>query len=197
MFLFIRLEKIEYKLSSHHVAVWQNAALISCSLNMLMFLLACLPPFSLYSPFCSNYLLGQSKPDALEACVLSLSHQGGPQSHSGTSSTEFASAPVKLSHPTSSPFSSSPPAPVSPPSWPPQAHLDSQSAFSLHEGRGEVPGALHVAPQPLHLASPGNLRDLGQEPRHDVSTLTGDMQENFTYSSICKLLLPYVDTEHQ
>ncbi|TMS23070.1 Trafficking kinesin-binding protein 1 [Larimichthys crocea] len=52
------------------------------------------------------------------------------------------------------------------------AHLDSQSAFSLHEGRGEVPGALHVAPQPLHLASPGNLRDLGQEPRHDVSTLT-------------------------
>ncbi|TKS69181.1 Trafficking kinesin-binding protein 1 106 kDa O-GlcNAc transferase-interacting protein [Collichthys lucidus] len=52
------------------------------------------------------------------------------------------------------------------------AHLDSQSAFSLHEGRGEVSGALPVAPQPLHLASPGNLRDLGQEPRHDVSTLT-------------------------
>ncbi|KAM9363614.1 trafficking kinesin-binding protein 1 [Symphorus nematophorus] len=101
----------------------------------------------------------------------------GPQSHSATGSSEFTftlnpSAPVKLSHPASSLSSSSPPAPLSPPSWPPQAHLDSQSAFSLHEGRGEVLGALDVAPQPLHLASPGNLRDPRQHPCHDVSTLT-------------------------
>ncbi|KAM7393819.1 hypothetical protein PAMP_020660 [Pampus punctatissimus] len=52
------------------------------------------------------------------------------------------------------------------------AHLDSQSAFSLHEGRGEVLGALDVDPQPLHLPSAGNLRDLVQPPCHDVSTLT-------------------------
>ncbi|XP_035516199.1 trafficking kinesin-binding protein 1, partial [Morone saxatilis] len=102
----------------------------------------------------------------------------GPQSHSGTPSSEFVFnlnrlSSVKLFHPASSPSSSSPPpAPLSPPSWPPQAHLDSQSAFSLHEGRGEVPGALDVAPQPLHLTSPGNLRDLGQQTCHDVSTLT-------------------------
>ncbi|XP_042340417.1 trafficking kinesin-binding protein 1 [Plectropomus leopardus] len=101
----------------------------------------------------------------------------GPQSHSGTSNSELAftlnpPAPVKLSHPASSPLSSSPTAPLSPPSWPPQAHLDSQSAFSLHEGRGEAPGALDVDPQPLHLDSPENFRDLGQRSCHDVSTLT-------------------------
>uniref|UniRef100_A0A8C2ZY19 Si:dkey-28e7.3 n=1 Tax=Cyclopterus lumpus TaxID=8103 RepID=A0A8C2ZY19_CYCLU len=48
----------------------------------------------------------------------------------------------KLSHPASSSSSSSPPATLSPPSWSPQAHLASHSAFSLHEGRGEAPGDL-------------------------------------------------------
>ncbi|KAA8595178.1 hypothetical protein FQN60_012313, partial [Etheostoma spectabile] len=92
----------------------------------------------------------------------------GPQSHSGTPSSGFVftlnpPTPVKLSHPASSTASSSRPY------WPPQAHLDSQSAFSLHEGRGEASGALDVDPQPLHLNSP---EDLGQRPCHDVSTLT-------------------------
>ncbi|XP_034717364.1 trafficking kinesin-binding protein 1, partial [Etheostoma cragini] len=92
----------------------------------------------------------------------------GPQSHSGTTSSGFVftlnpPTPVKLSHPASSTAS------VSRPYWPPQAHLDSQSAFSLHEGRGEAAGALDVDPQPLHLNSP---EDLGQRPCHDVSTLT-------------------------
>nr|XP_020451871.1 trafficking kinesin-binding protein 1-like [Monopterus albus] len=90
----------------------------------------------------------------------------GPQSYSGTHSSEFAftlkpSAPVKLSHPASHSSSS---APLSPPSWPPQAHLDSQSALSLHEGRGDVLGALDTDPQPLQ-------RQL-HRPCHDVSTLT-------------------------
>ncbi|XP_037619333.1 trafficking kinesin-binding protein 1, partial [Sebastes umbrosus] len=101
----------------------------------------------------------------------------GPQSRSGTPSCGFAftlnpPAPVKLSHPASSPSSSPPPAPLSSPSWLPQAHLDSQSAFSLHEGRGEAPGALDVDPQPLYLDSPVNIEDLEQPPCHDVSTLT-------------------------
>uniref|UniRef100_A0A4W6C4S3 Si:dkey-28e7.3 n=1 Tax=Lates calcarifer TaxID=8187 RepID=A0A4W6C4S3_LATCA len=100
----------------------------------------------------------------------------GPQSHSGTPSSEFAftlnpPTPVKLSHPAFSPSSSSP-APLSPPSWHQQTHLDSQSAFSLNEGRGEVSGALDADPLPLQLASPGDLRDLGRLHCHDVSTLT-------------------------
>ncbi|KAM3865288.1 trafficking kinesin-binding protein 1 [Diretmus argenteus] len=53
------------------------------------------------------------------------------------------------------------------------AHLDSQAAFSLHEGQGEASGALDVDPLPLHLASPGNLGGPGQgNGCHDVSTLT-------------------------
>ncbi|XP_028444456.1 trafficking kinesin-binding protein 1 [Perca flavescens] len=118
----------------------------------------------------------------------------GPQSHSGTASSGFAftlnpPTPVKLSHPASSPSSSSPPspAPSSPPFWPPQAHLDSQSAFSLHEGREEAPGALDVDPQPLHLNSPENLRDLGQRTCHDVSTLT-DLCSNLPELEIVSLL---------
>ncbi|XP_059184383.1 trafficking kinesin-binding protein 1, partial [Centropristis striata] len=117
-----------------------------------------------------------------DACLVSLSHQGasGPQRDAQlwVCFTLNPPAPAKLSHPASSPSSSSPPAPLSPPSWPPQAHLDSQSAFSLHEGRGEVPGALDLDPQPLHLDSPEDLRvlrdlrDPGQRLCHDVSTLT-------------------------
>ncbi|XP_031720269.1 trafficking kinesin-binding protein 1, partial [Anarrhichthys ocellatus] len=100
----------------------------------------------------------------------------GPQSHSGTPSSGFAftlnpPAPGKLSHPASSPSSSSPPATSSPPSWSPQAHLASHLAFSLHEGRGEAPEGLDVDPQPLHLDSPEDLRDL-RKRCHDVSTLT-------------------------
>lgn len=105
----------------------------------------------------------------------------GPQSHRGTTSSEFTftlnpPAGVKLSHPASPTSSSSPPAPCSPPFWPPQTHLASQSTFSLNEGRGEASGALVVAPQPLHLASPENHKDLGQQHCHDVSTLTGMTQ---------------------
>ncbi|XP_029286531.1 trafficking kinesin-binding protein 1 [Cottoperca gobio] len=121
------------------------------------------------TPYCSvgiHYLLSQSEPDALEACVISLSHQGA----SVCLYPELSSPSLKLSHPASS--SPPPPAPLSPPSWPPQAHLDSQSAFSLHEGQGEALGALGVDPQPLHLDSLENLRDLGQRTCQDVSTLT-------------------------
>ncbi|TDH15869.1 hypothetical protein EPR50_G00013610 [Perca flavescens] len=99
-------------------------------------------------PFSAN------QPDALEACVVSLSHQG-------------ASVPQRDSQ-----------------LW---AHLDSQSAFSLHEGREEAPGALDVDPQPLHLNSPENLRDLGQRTCHDVSTLT-DLCSNLPELEIVSLL---------
>ncbi|XP_076001623.1 trafficking kinesin-binding protein 1, partial [Genypterus blacodes] len=78
---------------------------------------------------------------------------------------------VKLSQSASPPSRSSPPAPLSSPSWPPQAHLDSRSAFSLHEGRGEASGGLDVDPQ-AQLTSSGDFRDQGQPPCHDVSTLT-------------------------
>ncbi|XP_026215477.1 trafficking kinesin-binding protein 1 [Anabas testudineus] len=101
----------------------------------------------------------------------------GPQSHRGTHSSEFvftlnSPAPVKLSHPATHPSSSAPPRLLSPASWLPQAHLDSQSVFSLHEGRGDQRGALDVDPHSLQLASPGIPRDLGKRPCHDVSTLT-------------------------
>ncbi|XP_054460303.1 trafficking kinesin-binding protein 1, partial [Anoplopoma fimbria] len=95
-------------------------------------------------------------------------------------------APVKLSHPASSPSPSSPPATVSPPSWSPQAHLASHSAFSLHEGWGEASGGVDVDPQPLHLDSPEKLRDLGKRC-HDVSTLT-DLCSNLPELEIVSLL---------
>lgn len=130
--------------------------------------------------FSSHYLLCQSYPDDPVACALSLSHQGASVAQGRAPGSVFFAfilkppAPVKLSQPASSP-SSPAPAPLSAPhSWRPQAHLDSQPASSLHEGQGEVPGALDVAPQSLHLASPGNHRDLGQQLCHDVSTLTGE-----------------------
>lgn len=92
---------------------------------------------------------------------------------------------VKLSHRASAPPSSAA-APLSAaPSWPPQAHLASPPAFSLHEGQAEVPGALDAAPPPLRLASPGDLedlrglKDLGQQLCHDVSTLTGERKAPF------------------
>lgn len=150
--------------------------LVLCS-NILMFLLSSLPslPLSLFLSVAITFSANQSlmpwKP------ALSPWATRGAQSHSGTVGFDFTlnpPAPVKLSHPACSPSSLSPPAPLSPPSWPPQAHLDSQPAFSLHEGRREVPGALDVDPQPLHLNSPENLRDLGQRSCHDVSTITGN-----------------------
>ncbi|XP_028278267.1 trafficking kinesin-binding protein 1 [Parambassis ranga] len=108
-----------------------------------------------------------------------MGHQpnSGLQAHCGAPSCEFAftlnpPAEVKLSHPPVPPFCSSPRVSPSPPSWPPQAHLDSPSDFSLHEGQEEAPGALELDPQPLHFASPGNLRDPVQRPYHDVSTIT-------------------------
>ncbi|XP_026158966.1 trafficking kinesin-binding protein 1 [Mastacembelus armatus] len=79
---------------------------------------------------------------------------------------------VKLFHPASHPSSSFPPAPLSPSSWLPQAHLDSPSTFSLHEGRGDAPGALDADPQPLQYAFPQDIRNLEQQSCHDVSTLT-------------------------
>ncbi|XP_035993148.1 trafficking kinesin-binding protein 1, partial [Fundulus heteroclitus] len=77
----------------------------------------------------------------------------------------------KLSHPASSP-SSPPPACLSPPSWNPQAHLDSQSALYPNEGQGEAPGALDVDPQPLQQSTPRNVSDSGQQSHHDASTIT-------------------------
>ena len=117
-------------------------------------------------------LSNEFEPDALRAFLISLSHQGAsvPQWHSCSLRFVFIlnpPAPVKLSHLASSPSSSSPP------SWPPQAPLDSQSAVSLYEGRGDAAGSLDVDPQPLELTSQENLRDLGPRPCHDVSTLTG------------------------
>ncbi|KAK1885700.1 Trafficking kinesin-binding protein 1 [Dissostichus eleginoides] len=85
------------------------------------------------------YLLSQSEPDALVACVLCLSQQG-------------ASVPQRDTQ-----------------LW---AHLDSQSAFSLHEGQGEALGALETDPRPLHIETSESLGDLGQPACHDVSTLT-------------------------
>ncbi|KAM9314795.1 trafficking kinesin-binding protein 1 [Pholidichthys leucotaenia] len=95
----------------------------------------------------------------------------------GTPGSEFAftlnpPAPVKLSHPTIPPPSYSTGASLSLPSWPPKAHLDTQSAVSLYEGQGEALGAQDVDPQPLQLGSVGNLTDPEQQSRHDVSTLT-------------------------
>lgn len=103
---------------------------------------------------------------------------GRPQSPSGTPGSELTftlnpPAPAKLSHPVSTPLTSSPRSSLSPPFWPPQAHLDTQSAFSLNEGQGEAKGSLDVDPQPLHIASQGYLSELGQRACHDVSTLTG------------------------
>ncbi|CAG5929018.1 unnamed protein product [Menidia menidia] len=79
--------------------------------------------------------------------------------------------------------SSSPPAPLSPPSWHPQAHLDSHSALSLHEGQGEAAGAPGVAPP----APLGNLRVPGGQSHHDVSTLT-DLCSNLPELEIVSLL---------
>uniref|UniRef100_A0A8C6K9G3 Si:dkey-28e7.3 n=1 Tax=Nothobranchius furzeri TaxID=105023 RepID=A0A8C6K9G3_NOTFU len=58
--------------------------------------------------------------------------------------------PGKLSHSASSPCSSLT-AHLSPPSWHPRDHLDSQSALSLHEGHREAAGAVDVDPEPLKL----------------------------------------------
>ncbi|XP_051801897.1 uncharacterized protein LOC127533301 [Acanthochromis polyacanthus] len=113
----------------------------------------------------------------LSSLVCFRSRTRKPPSDSRTPSPESVftlntPAPVKLSHPAFTSSSSSPLASLSPPSWPLQAHLDSQPAFSLHEGQQEAPGALDVDPQPLQRSSPGNLRDLEQRLYHDVSTLT-------------------------
>ncbi|XP_041839493.1 trafficking kinesin-binding protein 1, partial [Melanotaenia boesemani] len=97
--------------------------------------------------------------------------------HRGAPTSEFISTlnpppPDKLSHTASSPSSSSLQVRLSPSSWNPQAHLDSQSALSLHEGQGEAAGAVDVDPQPLQPGSLGNLSDRRQLSYHDVSTLT-------------------------
>ncbi|XP_039860329.1 trafficking kinesin-binding protein 1 [Simochromis diagramma] len=109
--------------------------------------------------------------------LLKVQATGRPQSPSGTPGSELTftlnpPAPAKLSHPVSTPLTSSPRSSLSPPFWPPQAHLDTQSAFSLNEGQGEAKGSLDVDPQPLHIASQGYLSELGQRACHDVSTLT-------------------------
>uniref|UniRef100_A0A3Q3LSB3 Trafficking kinesin-binding protein 1-like n=1 Tax=Mastacembelus armatus TaxID=205130 RepID=A0A3Q3LSB3_9TELE len=80
------------------------------------------------------------------------------------------------------------------------------STFSLHEGRGDAPGALDADPQPLQYAFPQDIRNLEQQSCHDVSTLTGRSHKknlnyktvsglckctdgNFTYLLVCKLFL--------
>ncbi|MEQ2162776.1 hypothetical protein GOODEAATRI_023256, partial [Goodea atripinnis] len=76
-----------------------------------------------------------------------------------------------LSQPAPSP-SSAPSACLSPPSWHPQAHLDSQSTLYPNEGQGDEPGGPDVDPQPLRHSTPRNVRDSGQQSRHDASTIT-------------------------
>lgn len=94
--------------------------------------------------------------------------------------------PVKLSYSAPAASSSGCPSPLSHPSWPQQAHLDSHSAFCLHEGRGEEAEALALGPLPLQLNASGNLRDLDQ-PSQDVSTLT-DLCSNLPELEIVSLL---------
>ncbi|XP_068506751.1 LOW QUALITY PROTEIN: trafficking kinesin-binding protein 1 [Syngnathus scovelli] len=91
------------------------------------------------------------------SCAVTVSHQG----------TELAftfPASDKLSHRCSSP------AALSPPAWLTQAHLDTQSALSLHGGWGEVAGALDLDPQHIQLGSAEG--ELGQASCLDASTLT-------------------------
>ncbi|XP_055364205.1 trafficking kinesin-binding protein 1 [Betta splendens] len=116
-----------------------------------------------YSPGILSRMLSQ----------ILVSSTRGHRSHSWTRSSEPVfilnpPASVKLSHAASPPSASAPPSPAS---WLPRAHLDSQSAFSLHEGRRDVPGAQHVDPQAPEPAAHGSIRELGRRCQ-DASTLT-------------------------
>ncbi|MEQ2292573.1 hypothetical protein AMECASPLE_024440 [Ameca splendens] len=53
-----------------------------------------------------------------------------------------------------------------------EAHLDSQSTLYPNEGQGDEPGGPDVDPQPLRHSTPRNVRDSGQQSRHDASTIT-------------------------
>ncbi|XP_077427232.1 trafficking kinesin-binding protein 1, partial [Vanacampus margaritifer] len=99
--------------------------------------------------------------------------------------------------PTAFPIVSSP-APLSPPSWLTQAHLDSQSALSLHGGWGEVPGAQDVNPQPIQLGSAvvevqpascldaSTLTDLCADlPELEIVSLLSEGQPNYTLRADC------------
>ncbi|XP_027874576.1 trafficking kinesin-binding protein 1 [Xiphophorus couchianus] len=92
----------------------------------------------------------------------------------------------KLSHPASSP-SSPPLARLSPPSWHPQAHLDSQSALYPNEGQREAPVALDGDSQPLQHSTPRNVCGSAQQSHHDASTIT-DLCSNLPELEIVSLL---------
>ncbi|PWA16938.1 hypothetical protein CCH79_00012721 [Gambusia affinis] len=92
----------------------------------------------------------------------------------------------KLSHPASSP-SSPPLARLSPPSWHPQAHLDSQSTLYPNEGQREAPGALDGDAQPPQHSTPRNVCDSAQQSHHDASTIT-DLCSNLPELEIVSLL---------
>ncbi|XP_077379856.1 trafficking kinesin-binding protein 1 [Festucalex cinctus] len=138
-------------------------------------------------PSGSCCLLPSSNPSVL--CSLCVSHQG----------TELAFTFQLLSncHPTLSPIAFSP-APLSPPSWLTQAHLDSQSALSLHGGWGEVPGSQDVDPQPVDLGSAvdevhptscldaSTLTDLCADlPELEIVSLLSEGQPNYTLRADC------------
>lgn len=132
-----------------------------------------LPLYNFYFP-ANHFPLPVASLQTLEACALSLCHQGASVArwialrHCEPSDPGQAVPPRRRASllRCRSSFRCS--------------LLDSPPTFSLHEGQAEVPGALDVAPPSLRLASPGDLgdprglRDLGQQLCHDVSTLTGD-----------------------